>query len=53
VRELRDAGVPATVSGAGPTVFTFTTDGTLPPGVDTADYRVLELPVDRTGVRCE
>ncbi|WP_133850901.1 homoserine kinase [Labedaea rhizosphaerae] len=53
VRELRDAGVPATVSGAGPTVFAFTSDGTLPPGVDTADYRVLELPVDRTGVRCD
>ena len=53
VRELRDAGVPATVSGAGPTVFAFTSDGTLPPGVDTAAYRVLELPVDRTGVRCE
>jgi homoserine kinase len=53
VRDLRAAGVAATVSGAGPTVFTFTTDGALPPGVDTTDYRVLELPVDRTGVRCE
>lgn len=53
VRELRAAGVPATVSGAGPTVFAFTTDGALPPGVDTADYRVLELPIDRTGVSCE
>jgi len=53
VRELRAAGVPATVSGAGPTVFSFTTDGALPPGVDTSHYRVLELPIDRIGVCCD
>jgi homoserine kinase len=50
VRELRDNGVAATVSGAGPTVFAATTDGLLPAGVDTEGFTVRALAVDRVGV---
>jgi homoserine kinase len=50
VRALRDNGVAATVSGAGPTVLALTTDGKLP-GVDLTGFAVRELPVDRDGVR--
>lgn len=53
VRELRENGVAATVSGAGPTVFALPPDGTLPSGVDTAGFTVRTLPVDRTGVMVE
>ncbi|HWE89011.1 MAG TPA: homoserine kinase [Pseudonocardiaceae bacterium] len=56
VRLLRSAGVAAAVSGAGPTVLALTTDGQLPPDVDPVDldgFTVLELAVDRTGVRVE
>jgi homoserine kinase len=53
VRELRENGVAATVSGAGPTVFAATLDGRLPAAVHTAGYTVRELPVDRDGVRTE
>jgi homoserine kinase len=49
VRELRENGVPATVSGAGPTVFALPTGGALPPGIDPAGFAVLALPVDLTG----
>lgn len=52
VRELRDGGVAATVSGAGPTVLAFTLDGRLP-DVDRKGFTELELPIDRTGVRVE
>ncbi|EWC60486.1 Homoserine kinase [Actinokineospora spheciospongiae] len=53
VHALRAAGVAATLSGAGPTVLALTTDGVLPPGVDVTGFRVVELPVDRTGVRVD
>lgn len=67
VDALRDAGVPAVVSGAGPTVLALTTgrelrDGTdgsssaslrLPPGVGTRGFRVVELPVDGSGAVVE
>jgi len=53
VRGLRENGVAATVSGAGPTVFAATLDGRLPAGVDTAGFTVRELAVDREGVRTE
>lgn len=53
VRELREKGVAATVSGAGPTVFAATLDGRLPAGVDTSGFAVRELGVDRHGVRVE
>jgi homoserine kinase len=53
VRALRENGVAATVSGAGPTVFAATLDGRLPAWVDTAGFAVRELDVDRDGVRAE
>ncbi|HEV7650617.1 MAG TPA: homoserine kinase [Actinophytocola sp.] len=53
VRELRENGVAATVSGAGPAVFAATVDGVLPAGVDTAGFTVLAPAVDREGVRTE
>jgi homoserine kinase len=53
VRELRENGVAATVSGAGPTVFAATLDGRLPTAAHVAGYTVLEIPIDRDGVRTE
>ena len=53
VRELRGNGVPATVSGAGPTVFALPSGGVLPSVVDTTGFTVLSLPVDRKGVVVE
>jgi len=50
VRELRENGVAATVSGAGPTVFAVPADGRLPSGIDTEGFAVHALPVDRVGV---
>ncbi|MBK1785825.1 homoserine kinase [Prauserella cavernicola] len=50
VRELREHGVPATVSGAGPTVLALTTTGIVPDGVGVDGFDVSELPVDLTGV---
>jgi homoserine kinase len=49
LRALRDNGVAATVSGAGPTVLALTLDGKLPE-VDLAGFEVCELAVDRGGV---
>jgi homoserine kinase len=49
VDTLRAAGVPATVSGAGPSVLALTTDGMLPDGLDPA-FSLLPLDIDRTGV---
>jgi len=51
VRALRENGVAATVSGAGPTVVAFTTDGELPVGVGLDGFAARELAVDRAGVR--
>ena len=53
VRELRENGVAATVSGAGPTVFAATTDGRLPSAVDPTGFVVRALAVDRAGVQVE
>jgi homoserine kinase len=50
VRELRGNGVPATVSGAGPTVFALPSGGVLPVGINTEGFAVRALPVDLTGV---
>lgn len=52
VRALRERGVPATVSGAGPTVLALTGDGRLP-GVDLTGFTPCELPIDRQGVTVE
>ncbi len=50
VDALRARGVPAVISGAGPTVLALTTDGALPFGVDVHGFTVLPLPVDPDGV---
>jgi homoserine kinase len=48
VRALRAAGIPAVISGAGPTVLAFTTgDGGLPEAPD--DFAVRRLEVDPGG----
>ncbi|WP_245633570.1 homoserine kinase [Amycolatopsis jejuensis] len=51
VRTLRAHGVPATISGAGPTVLALTTTGILPPGIGVTGFEVAELGVDRMGVQ--
>jgi homoserine kinase len=53
VRELRENGVPAMVSGAGPTVFALPARGVLPAGLDTAGFVARPLPVDLTGVEVQ
>jgi len=53
VRELRENGVPATVSGAGPTVFAMPSGGVLPDGLDTKGFAVRALPVARMGATIE
>jgi homoserine kinase len=53
VRSLRESGVAATVSGAGPTVVAFTLDGRLPAGVDRSGFAARELAVDTSGVVLE
>ena len=49
VDALRARGVPAVISGAGPTVLALTADGTLPAGVDPHGFTVLPLPIDPNG----
>ena len=49
VDALRGQGVAAAISGAGPTVLAFTTDGRVP-AVDLHGFRPLPLPVDTAGV---
>lgn len=52
VRELRAAGLAATVSGAGPTVFALVAGGqSVPVEVDASGFAVRELEIDRVGVR--
>lgn len=53
VEHLRGHGVPAAISGAGPTVLALTSDGTLPDGVATDGFTVRPLAVDTEGVRVE
>jgi homoserine kinase len=50
VDALRSAGVPAVISGAGPTVLALTADGTLPAALDVHGFAVQALPVDSAGV---
>lgn len=53
VDALRAHGVPATISGAGPTVLALTADGTLPAGLDLHGFSTLPLPVDTSGAQVE
>ncbi|MFC4004875.1 homoserine kinase [Prauserella oleivorans] len=50
VRTLREHGVAAAVSGAGPTVLALTTTGILPEDVGVEGFDVTELAIDPTGV---
>jgi homoserine kinase len=52
VRALRENRIPATISGAGPTVLALTTDGKLPE-LDLTGFTAHDLPVDRHGVTVE
>lgn len=52
VRDLRGSGIPAAVSGAGPTVLAFA-DASSEADVEArvpAGWRAIRLPIDRTGV---
>jgi homoserine kinase len=53
VDALREHGVPAVISGAGPTVLALTTGGELPDGVDLTGFAVRPLPVDTLGAQAE
>jgi len=53
VDALRAHGVPAAISGAGPTVLALTSGGILPEGPDTAGFTALPLPVDTLGAQVE
>ncbi|MHA6784998.1 homoserine kinase [Pseudonocardia saturnea] len=53
VDALRAHGIPATISGAGPTVLALTADGTVPAGLDLHGFSTLPLPVDTTGAQVE
>lgn len=53
VEWLRARGIPAAVSGAGPTVVALTTDGRLPDGAGRDGFTVLQLPIDPAGIRVE
>jgi homoserine kinase len=53
VDALRDRGIPAAISGAGPTVLALTADGTLPSDVDLHGFTALALPIDDTGAHVE
>jgi homoserine kinase len=53
VDALRERGVPAAISGAGPTVLALTVDGELPAGVDLHGFTPTPLPIDTEGARIE
>ncbi len=53
VDALRAHGVPATISGAGPTVLALPADGTLPAGIELHGFTAVALPVDPDGARVE
>lgn len=49
IETLREHGIAACISGAGPTVLALP-NGALPAGLDHSGFRVLPLPVDARGV---
>ncbi|GAA1342204.1 homoserine kinase [Saccharothrix algeriensis] len=51
VRALREAGVAAAVSGAGPTVLALPEDGKLPEEVEVGGFTAHHVPVEAAGVR--
>lgn len=53
VDALRAGGVPAAISGAGPSVLALTGEAILPEGLELTGFRAAGLPVDPAGVRVE
>ena len=53
VDALRERGVAAAISGAGPSVLALTAGGGLPPDLELDGFTALELPVDSEGARVE
>lgn len=53
VDTLRAQGIPAAISGAGPTVLALTADAAVPDGVDISGFSAMPLPVDGQGARVE
>lgn len=53
VDALRALGVPATISGAGPTVLALTADGVVPGSLQHAGFTAVPLPVDPGGATVE
>jgi homoserine kinase len=53
VDELRRRGVPAAISGAGPTVLALPTSGKLPDDLDLHGFTAIPLPVDAVGAQVE
>lgn len=51
IRRLRAVGVPAAVSGAGPTVLALPPNGEIPKTVECTGFTAMELPVAETGVQ--
>ncbi|MFB9905862.1 homoserine kinase [Allokutzneria oryzae] len=53
VDALREAGIAAAISGAGPTVLALPAGGALPEGLPLSGFTAHRLPVDTEGVRAE
>jgi homoserine kinase len=53
VDALRARGIPATISGAGPTVLALTADGAIPDDLHRPGFTAVPLPVDADGARVE
>jgi homoserine kinase len=53
VDRLRECGIPAAISGAGPTVLALTSDGALPPDLGLSGFTTRPLPVDTAGALVE
>ncbi|GAA0932244.1 homoserine kinase [Pseudonocardia zijingensis] len=53
VDTLRERGIPAAISGAGPTVLALTGNGDLPPDLELNGFTALALPVDAAGASVE
>jgi homoserine kinase len=53
VDALRARGVPAVISGAGPTVLAFPADGRAPAGLEPEGFVAVALPVDTVGATVE